>query len=202
MKHIFILAISILFLSCGNNQVEITNDEGTVVERFQFLEDSIKHGSYEAFYNDGKIKEKSNYKNGNLEGQRTIYYGNGNVEIEENYVNNILDGVFKAYWENGKLNIEVDYKKGQMNGPLKRYYDTGSLQEEMIMKDGQENGPFKEYFANGQVEWEGAYKNGDNEEGLLVQYEEDGSVLKKMECNSGVCRTIWTKKDGDITSDN
>jgi len=86
-----------------------------------------------------------------------------------------------------------------MNGLLKRYYDTGTIQEEVTIVKGMENGPFKEYYAGGQLEWEGSYLNGDNEDGLLVQFAEDGSTIKKMQCNNGVCRTIWTEKDGDIT---
>jgi len=199
MKQFFILLSSLFIISCSNNQVEVLNEQGTIIERFQILEDSTKHGSYEAYFDDGKIKEKSSFDNGEYDGKRILYFKNGNIEIEEVYSNNTLDGPFKAYWDNGNINIEVDYKNGQMNGQLKRYYKTGSIQEEMVMKEGFEDGPFKEYFANGQVEWEGNYLKGDNEDGLLVQYDEDGSVLKKMNCVSGLCKTIWTKKDGDVS---
>lgn len=198
MKHIFILLSALSIISCSNNQVEVLNEQGGVIEKFQILEDSTKHGSYEAFYDDGKLREKSNYSNGKYSGKRTIYYSNGNIEIEEVYVDDQLEGPFTAYWDNGKINIETHYKKGQMNGSLKRYYKTGSIQEEMVMENGFENGPFKEYFANGQVEWEGSYVKGDNENGPLVQYDEDGTVLKKMNCVAGLCKTVWTKKDGDL----
>lgn len=201
MKRFFPLLVTLSMISCSENKVEVLNDEGVVIERFEILEDSTKHGSFEAFYENGAIQEKSEYSNGGLQGKRTIFYANGNVEVEEQYVDNVLEGIFKAYHENGELNIEVPYSNGQMNGKLKRYYDTGSLQEEMIMENGLENGPFKEYFANGKVEWEGSYLGGDNEDGPLVQYAEDGSVLKKMECSSGVCKTIWTKEKGDITTE-
>jgi len=202
MKRLFLFLLAISMISCSDNKVEVLNDAGTVIERFEILEDSTKHGLYEAFFDNGDIQEKSTYMNGALDGTRTIYHSNGNVEVEENYVKDVMEGSFKAFHENGKLNIEVPYKNGQMNGTLKRYYDTGSLQEEVAMVGGMENGPFKEYFANGKVEWEGNYIDGDNEEGLLTQFSEDGSTIKKMECDNGVCRTIWTKEEGDITPAN
>jgi len=199
MKRIYYLPVFfVLIISCKNDPVEITNDQGVVIEKYQINKDSLKHGLYEGFYEEGSLREQTQFKEGNYEGLRTMYYADGVVEIEETYSNNELHGPFKAFHKNGVLNLEVEYVNGQMNGLLKRYYDTGTLQEEVTIVDGIENGPFKEYFSNGQVEWEGKYVNGDNEDGLLVQYEEDGSIIKKMQCQAGVCRTIWTAKDGDI----
>lgn len=71
------------------------------------------------------------------------------------------------------------------------------------MVNNEENGPFTEYHENGQKAWEGTFLNGDNEYGLLQQYDEAGTLIKKMNCDSlGVCTTIWTLKDGDITPSN
>lgn len=200
MKYIFLLSLISLLVACSNSKtVEIKDDQGRVVERYQITEDSLKSGKYEVFYSSGKTKETANYLNGKLHGQRILYFENGQAEIEENYSEDKMHGLYKAYFENGQVNLEVEYVNSLMQGVLKRYYDNGQTQEEVTFVDSEENGPFKEYFSTGQVEWEGAYKNGDNEEGLLVQYLEDGSIKKKMNCTGGVCRTIWTPEKGDIT---
>ena len=70
------------------------------------------------------------------------------------------------------------------------------------MKDNNENGPFKEYYPNGNIHWEGNYLNGDNEFGILNEYNEQGELIKKMDCDSmAVCKTIWTKENGDIINE-
>jgi len=199
MKHLILLNLLLFLISCSNSKtVEVKDNNGVVIEKYQILEDSTRHGTYETFKSDGAQMEKAVYQNGKLEGQRTLYYADGQVEIEENYVSGIMNGPYKVFHENGQLNVEVHYEDGKMQGLLKRYFDTGTLQEEVTFVDSEENGPFKEYFASGNVEWEGAFLNGDNEEGILIQYNEDGTIKKKMNCSSGICRTIWTEKDGDV----
>ena len=48
-----------------------------------------------------------------------------------------------------------------------------------------------EYFRNGNLKAEGSYLDGDNEHGLLKLYDETGRLIRKMECEQGVCRTFW-----------
>ncbi len=55
--------------------------------------------------------------------------------------------------------------------------------------------PLSEYHPNGQLKAEGYYKNGDKEEGLLKLYNETGKLVKTMNCNSGICRTVWKAKE-------
>ena len=68
--------------------------------------------------------------------------------------------------------------------------------EEVLFKDNEENGPFVEYYDNGEIEWKGSYLNGDNEFGILEQYDRTGVLIKKMECDSlGACITVWIKDE-------
>lgn len=194
---VFWLAMS--FLACEQvNKAEIKSADGYLVETFEFIEDSIKHGLMTKHYKE-KISEEAYFSNGKLEGQRKIYFSNGQVEIIENYKDGIFHGPYLVYYEDGTLNLEAEYINGKMQGSLKRYYESSKLLEEVTMKDNEENGPFKEYYENGQVQWEGNYLNGDNEFGLLKQFSESGELIKKMMCDEmAVCQTIWTKEKGDI----
>jgi antitoxin component YwqK of YwqJK toxin-antitoxin module len=89
------------------------------------------------------------------------------------------------------------YKDGAMEGPWKRYYPSGQLMETVQFSNNEENGPFVEYYENGNLKAEGQYYHGDNEHGLLKLYAENGELIRKMECDSGRCRTIWKHKDYD-----
>lgn len=187
------------FISCDQvRKAEIKSADGYLVETFEFIEDSIKHGLQTKYYKK-QIREEAFYNRGKLNGQRNIYFSNGNVEIEERYVDDVISGPYRVFYEDGSINLEAEYIDGKMQGILKRYYESGALLEEVTMKDNEENGPFKEFYENGQVQWQGTYLNGDNEFGELLQFNETGELIKKMMCDEmAVCQTIWTKEKGDI----
>lgn len=187
------------FIACQKaDYVIIKDDKGNVSEKYAINADSLKHGEYLAYIN-GAIVEKAQYLNGKLQGDRVIYHPNGQIEIEERYENNVIIGPYKTYYHTGTLAQEANYVKGMMQGILKTYYKDGSLKEEVTMMDNNENGPFTEYHQNGKVKWKGQFLNGDNEFGLLENYDDTGQLIKKMNCDSlGVCATIWTLEKGDI----
>jgi antitoxin component YwqK of YwqJK toxin-antitoxin module len=110
-----------------------------------------------------------------------------------------FQGAWKTFHENGQLKLEGEYIDNKMEGLWKGYYDNGGLKEEVHFKGNEENGAFIEYYKNGKLKAEGAYLGGDNENGLLKLYDETGELIKKMDCKKGVCRTIWTKEDGEVT---
>jgi len=204
MKSTLLYSIVILTLcSCGKRltEVENKNDNGLIIEKYYLNKDSLKFGTYTSFDEDGRLFEKSQYKKGELDGLRTIFYASGEVEIQENYKAGQMNGIYKSFYENGNVNLEALYTAGKMEGIVKRYYSSGEILEEVTFVDNQENGPFKEYHKNGKVKWEGAYKDGDNEYGTIVSYNEEGTLIKKMECGKYggeyICQTIWTIEEGE-----
>lgn len=200
---ILVFCLSVL-TSCGKRiiDVEQKDEKGNVTEKYHLDKDSLKIGKYLSYNTAGNLFEESNYKKGKLNGQRTLYHPNGNIEIIENYNNGVYDGPYLTYYTNGNINIEAAYNEGVMEGVLKRYYDTGEIMEEVTFENNLENGPFKEYFKNGKVKWEGNYINGDNEVGIIMEYNEDGVLIKKMDCGKYlgeyICQTIWTLDQGDL----
>ena len=196
---LIILGVFSAVIGCKeSNFVTNKDDNGKITEKYAVNKENQKHGEYLSYIN-GVLSTKANYKNGKLHGERLIYHTNGQVEIEESYEDDVLVGLYKSYSINGTLVQEANYKKGVMQGMLKTYYNDGHLKEEVTMVDNQENGPFKEYHPNGKIKWEGEFLNGDNEYGLLKNYNEAGELIKKMMCNEqGVCSTIWTIEEGDV----
>ena len=196
----FLLIITLSLFSCKDSMTVIKDENGNVIERYHLNEQEQKHGAYSAYNASGEVTETANYSNDKLEGERKVYTADGNLEILENYKNNIMEGPYTVYHPNGQVSFEAEYTNGVLNGTTKSYNKDGSLKEEVTFSMNEENGPFKEYYANGNLEWEGTYLNGDNEFGLLKKYDESGELVKKMMCDSmAICRTIWTKADGDIT---
>jgi antitoxin component YwqK of YwqJK toxin-antitoxin module len=196
----FLLVLSLAIFSCQSHMTEVKDENGNVIQKYEVNKDNEKHGQYSAYSEDGQLTETATYSHNKLEGERKLYDANGNIEIVENYKNNITEGPYQVYYPDGKVKFETVYTSGVLNGTAKSYSADGQLTEEVTFFNNEENGPFTEYYDNGNIEWEGTYLNGDNEFGLLKNYDEAGELIKKMMCDSlAVCRTIWTKADGDIT---
>jgi antitoxin component YwqK of YwqJK toxin-antitoxin module len=150
-----------------------------------------KEGLIEAYTEDGKLYETGKFKNGVLNGNRKIYYPSGQLQILETYVAGVFEGPYVKFYENGKKKVEGVYANSSMEGIWKTYYEDGSLKDEVTMHDNMENGPFKEYYQNGNQKAIGTYKDGESEHGPLQLFDESGTLVKKMACDHGICRTTW-----------
>lgn len=214
------LAFSLLLTACGSESTTnnpptlgeavsvevmyVKNDAGQVIEEYQMDKiRKLKHGYEKSFYSNGKLMLERNYKLGQAEGKELSYHENGQLKSEVINQNNRRNGAFKHYYDNGKLEQEGIYKDDGIEGVLKVYYNTGSLKETVTYKDGKENGEFIEYNPNGSLKAKGNYLTNDEgkevENGLLELYDENGKLTSKMDCEMGVCYTVWTVEKGNIT---
>ncbi len=193
MKYLFLLSFLAILTSCSNAKVETKYDSGKVHESYEVNKEGIKHGKFTVYNEDGKIQEEATYTNGILSGKRYLYHPNGKVEIEETYDDKgVMNGPYKTYFASGLLELEKEYKDNIILGAIKVYYPSGSIKEEVFMENNTENGPFTEYHENGKVHWKGTYRNGDNEYGILYQFDSLGGPIKIMKCDTlAICRTIW-----------
>lgn len=203
MKSIMTAAATICLLTACKQSletVEIKNSQGIVIESYQVSADSLKVGEARVYDDDGNLFDLSNYLNGKLNGKRTIYYRDGNIDTEENYEGGSLEGVYTQYHSNGKVMQRGAYKNGTLEGEVISFYENGSIRESVTFTENIENGPFVEFYKTGKKQWEGTYRNGDNEFGILMEYDSTEQLIKKMDCDTlGMCRTIWTLEKGDIT---
>lgn len=192
----------LFFLACSDiSIVEIKDEEGNIIERYeQNKEDKRKNGAFSRFAATGELLETANYHNDTLNNLRILYYESGDTQIVENYYNGIFEGGYKAYYENGHLELKGKYVKGTMTGQWTRFYKSGKLMEMVTFENNEENGPFIEYYENGQLKAKGNYLDGDNEHGSLELYNELGTLIKKMNCEHGICRTSWTLEGGTVVS--
>ena len=199
--QILLLIVTLAVISCQNptETVEILNDAGKLVEKFELRKsDGLKDGTYEKYDELGKIIEKATYKAGNLEGKRTIFYENEAPAEEEFYEKGLLKGNVISYYSDGtKKAITPFIIKGDrsvMQGTLQTFYENGQLKSEDTAKNNGVDGPFVEYHPNGKIKAKGTFKpdaDGEpREDGLLEVYDETGTLDRKMNCVMGRCTTI------------
>lgn len=203
MKSGYVFLVILVFLSCNNHEKKVeeslipeSSNDTSFTETDTSLTRNVSHadGPYFEKNEKGIVLEKGTYKNGKQSGKRYLFFEDGKIKTEENYSEGNFEGPFKEYFKNGNLYQEGIYKNNSMTGVWKTYYETGELKEEVSFVDNNENGPFKEYHKNGKTKYEGTYKDGDHEEGEMKVYNEDGEIIKKLDCKKGICNTVWIKK--------
>lgn len=196
MKYSFVLGLVLLLLgACGKSasleSVEQTDAYG-YVEKFSRTQDSYaRQGLYQKYTENGVLVEEANYTNDTLNGTRVLYYESGDTQIVENYDMGTFNGLYEVYHKSGGVDQRGTYQNNEMIGKWRRFYPNGQLMEEVSFENNEENGPFIEYYENGKLKAEGSYLNGDNEHGELKLYNENGELIRKMNCENGICRTFW-----------
>ena len=200
---IFFLLIVLSNVGCKDVEtIENKSDEGILLEKYSRKKDNFaKHGPYTSYHENGQVFEERFYQNDKLEGVSKVYFENGKLDYVETHKDDLYDGLYQKYYESGQLANEGQYENNEMNGVWKRWYENGTLREEVEFAANNENGPFKEYHENGQLKTQGVYLDGDNEQGELLIYDENGKLAEKMICEYGVCGTVWKKEEGDLEVD-
>lgn len=187
------LLIVMVFASCKDKIITSHYESGEKHEEYQYTGDSLKHGFYKRYSQGGILLEIANYVEGKLDGERILYNAKGEKEVSEIYANDVLNGPFKEFHPNGKMRFLGKYTDNVLSGTVNVFYPSGKIKEEVQFADNIEEGPFKEFHENGNIKWEGTYKNGDNEFGLLKEYNEEGELIRKMMCDErAICTTTWT----------
>ena len=90
------------------------------------------HGPYKEFFSNGQIKLEVNYINGNKEGLMVIYYEDGRIRERSNYKINKLHGLKETFHKNPypfqqQLETRTRYYKGTKQGIDEKYHYDGTL---------------------------------------------------------------------------
>ncbi len=201
IQSVLIILMISCVAACGTRMHEVieTDDDGKLFKKYTLDADQLKQGQLIQYTAEGKVAIQENYIDGNLSGERLIYGENDKIQIKEIYKAGVLNGPYVEYFDTGKPLIEATYSDNVMEGILTKYHPNGAVAEKVTFADNNENGPFTEYYDTGVKQWEGTYRNGDNEYGLLSEYNAEGELIRKMMCDSlAMCRSIWTIEKGDI----
>ncbi len=89
--------------------------------------DSTVTGTLTSFFDNGKVFQVSEVKNGVVHGFQKTYDGTGAVIREFNYVEGRKEGIGKAYYPNGKLRAEANYLHGKPTDVVVEYDENGKV---------------------------------------------------------------------------
>jgi antitoxin component YwqK of YwqJK toxin-antitoxin module len=116
-----------------------TSIDNKIYSKINYV-NNIPEGTYELYYESGRLSSKYFMKNGKIHGLRLEYYDNTNDNTNDNttdnnsniwlkcyYNNGIKDGLFEEYYENGVLWRTCHYTNGLKTGLYKEYNINGDL---------------------------------------------------------------------------
>lgn len=81
------------------------------------------------YYDDGKVKSETPYKDGKIDGEVREYFENGNLEGVITYRNGLLHGEVKLYREDGTLRQRHFNFDNRLSDKIEFFYPTGELQQ-------------------------------------------------------------------------
>jgi antitoxin component YwqK of YwqJK toxin-antitoxin module len=102
------------------------------------------------------IMTSENYKNGKLDGTKTIHFKSGKVAEISNYKNGILDGIYIKNDESGVALEESFYVNGELNGITIYRAPDGLVVAKGKFRKGLKVGIWQ-FFENGKLESEDNY---------------------------------------------
>lgn len=94
-----------------------------------------------------------NYKNGKLEGLRTVYYPNTKIAEEMTYKNGLKDGIYKKTAVDGTLLEQSTYKNNEYNGDAVFYDSDGTIASKGKFLNGKKVGIWQ-FFTKGVLKKE------------------------------------------------
>jgi hypothetical protein len=136
----YVLLIFIVLFYCCNNEPrnEFYNSEGLLVKReyysngainteATFLSDTIKHGYYKKFYENGNLKNLIIFNKGKRDGVEKGYYENGQLECTGYNKDNSKNGLWISYYKNGNISYINNWKSNKPIGPQTKFYKNHNL---------------------------------------------------------------------------
>lgn len=139
-------------------------------------------GWAKSFHPNGTLKSLGFLKTGQKEGLWISWRDNGHKREEAHFKGDVMDGALRAWHPNGTRAAEGNIRVGEMTGRWMEWYATGVKRKAQHCRDG--------IFISAVV-WmpDGALcpeTNATGGNGVVVEYEENGSVEERRLYQNGV----------------
>ncbi|MBO9585573.1 MAG: hypothetical protein J7574_15515 [Flavobacterium sp.] len=136
--------------------------------------------SYTIFFDQNKNKVSEGKEIGKVrEGEWKYYHKASKVLMTvENYKNGKLEGLKTIYYPNGQTAEEMTYKNGLKEGPYKKIGIDGTLLEESYFKNNEYNGETVFYDSDKSIASKGKFVNG--KKAGMWQFYQKGKLVKEV----------------------
>ncbi|GEM_PF-4826842 len=131
-----------------------------VIFIFLFAFSSCGDTSKKEYFDNGKLKSVTPFKEGFKNGKFLEYFDNGQLKYEIPYVYDSIFGEAYEYDSLGNLISNISYRANKKDGSNITYYSSGKLKMKGQFEDGTPVGLFREYHESGLVKVEAYYVKG------------------------------------------
>lgn len=119
-----------------------------------------RHGKWEWFWPNGKLKSQRSFAFGSLEGTAKAWYSNGQLRWVEHYSHGKLDGKRVEHFANGKVKSKTHYKKGRLHGKAATWWWNGKKATTGAYELGKKTGVWNSYYVSGHQKSSETFKGG------------------------------------------
>jgi uncharacterized protein len=177
-------------------------ENGNMKEKTEY-KNGLMEGVSEFWWSNGEKRSTYTYKMGKIEGDFVKYKFSGAKDMAGSYKAGLLNGPCTLYYSNDKERVVANYTNGKLTGDLKTYYWNGQLSSESITSLDKKNGASKEYYYDGKLFSEGVYKN-DLAFGNWKVYHKNGKIAREGTYKvAGKREGVWKEyhENGNIASE-
>ena len=147
MKRLLTTLCLVLLSSCSQEvPTEVTSQSPEVITGPVLIRDGITYhqdtnkpitGIVESFHDNGQLRTRENYIDGELDGLQESFHENGQLSSRSNFIDGVQDGLFELFHVNGQLSIRQNYIDGKADGPWETFDQDGNLTETRTYRNGE-----------------------------------------------------------------
>ena len=178
MKKLLTIFCLVLLVSCSPPP-EVPSNQ--LVERqgikYEINSTTPFTGSSVSYHENGQLKSRENYKDGEIDGLYEGFYDNGQLETRTNYKIGTEEGLQEEFFDNGQL----QEKRNIENGELvlhQTFNQEGNPLNDLTFNNGKKTGVEVGFRENDQLWWRGNYKN-NKRDGLWEWFYNNGQLWEK-----------------------
>ncbi len=143
----------------------------------------------------GDVVEITNYRKGEIHGDRIYFNELGEIGLLEVY--NFGELVFVTTFFKGKKSTEGPMRKGKEHGVWRSFYFTGQVRSEYRMVDGRLEGKLTQYWKNGNIQ---TLLEESNDQMIIFQYDSMNElVLEGLWIDGGIDTVFYSGKVLDLS---
>jgi len=170
------------------HQNEVAIDELEVVSVnniFQYQMDSVPYAGL-VFRDSLSLRlEEFTVASGNRNGQYILYHPNGRIKVKSLYLNGILNGVEERFLKDGTRSALFNFSQGKRSGNQYLFYPSGTIKEVLFFDDGVIKGENVFYFKDGKIRQRMQFNRLGQRSGSWTKFYSNGVLKEKIEYSEG-----------------
>jgi antitoxin component YwqK of YwqJK toxin-antitoxin module len=173
----------------GNGTKTAYFPNGKLKEKYNY-KDGLRDGPCEDWSINGYILLKGNFKQERKDGEWNYYYYTGDLEKTSNYKNGLLEGPYTYYYDTKMVNVSGNYHLGKKEGKWNWFTNKGGKDMEGSFVNDLQDGAWIYYYPTGQVSYNAFYKEG-KKEGKWEYYYKNNHLFKVGTFKNDVKDGLW-----------